>query len=240
MDDLSPFCCLNSECPDHGVRGGGNLSVCGPCGKAAPIRLLRCRACGDRFSERKGTPLFRSHGPPEKATAVLEHGAEGCGVRPTERLVGVHLRHGDPLQPQGRGSGTGGPRRVGRSFPPRTHQVPLDETWAFGAKTEAPCDRDDPADDTTGDSWDHVAFDPEHRLVVAVVPEARDTENTEALVTEFRRRTGGRTMDLMTSDSSPASETAILAADGATVTPPRTGKPGRPQAPDTVPRAGLT
>jgi hypothetical protein len=77
-------------------------------------------------------------------------------------------------------------------------------------------------------------------LVVAVVPGARDVENTEALVTEFRRRTGGRTMDLMTSDSYPAYETAILAAYGETVTPPRTGKPGRPKAPYTAPRARLT
>jgi LacI family transcriptional regulator len=43
MDDLSRFCCLNSGCPDYGVRGGGNLSVCGHYGKAAPICFLRCR-----------------------------------------------------------------------------------------------------------------------------------------------------------------------------------------------------
>ena len=90
MDDLSRFCCLNSECPDHGARGEGNLSVCGHYGKATPIRFLRCRTCGDRFSERKGTPLFRSHLPPEKATAVLEHVAEGCGVRQTGRLCKVN------------------------------------------------------------------------------------------------------------------------------------------------------
>jgi IS1 family transposase len=125
-------------------------------------------------------------------------------------------------------------------FPPRTRQAQFDEKWAFVAKKEAHCDRGDPADDNKGDYWDHVAFDPEHRLVVAVVPGARDVENTEALVTEFRRRTGGRTMDLMTSDSYPAYETAILAAYGETVTPPRTGKPGRPKAPYTAPRAGLT
>ena len=90
MDDLSRFCCLNSECPDHGVRGGGNLSVCGRYGEDDSIRSLRRRSCGDRFSERKGTPLFRSHLTREKATAVLEHVADGCGVRQTERLVGVH------------------------------------------------------------------------------------------------------------------------------------------------------
>jgi IS1 family transposase len=118
--------------------------------------------------------------------------------------------------------------------------VQFDEKWAFVAKKEKNCDRDDPADDHKGDYWDHVAFDPEHRLVVAVVPGARDAENTEALVAEFRRRTGDRTMDLMTSDGYPAYETAILRAYGETVTPPRTGKRGRPKAPCTVPRAGLT
>ena len=27
MDDLSRFCCLNSDCPDYGKRGHGNLTV---------------------------------------------------------------------------------------------------------------------------------------------------------------------------------------------------------------------
>ena len=36
MDDLSRFCCLNSECPDHGNRGGKNLSVCGHYGGMLP------------------------------------------------------------------------------------------------------------------------------------------------------------------------------------------------------------
>jgi len=90
VDDLSRFCCLNSDCPDQGARGGENLSVCGHYGKGGSIRFLHCRSCGDRSSERKATPLFRSHLTKEKATAVLEHIAEGCGVRQTERLVGVH------------------------------------------------------------------------------------------------------------------------------------------------------
>ncbi len=90
MDELSRFCCLNSQCPDQGLRRGENLSVCGFYGKDDSIRFLRCRSCGDRFSERKGTPLFHSHLSKEKAIAVLEHIADGCGVRQTERLVGVH------------------------------------------------------------------------------------------------------------------------------------------------------
>jgi transposase-like protein len=87
-DDLSAFCCQNPQCPDYGRRGHGNLTVpmrYGPQGR----RLLRCRTCKARFSERKGTPLFGSALPEDKVVAVLGHIAEGVGVRKTGRLVGV-------------------------------------------------------------------------------------------------------------------------------------------------------
>jgi transposase-like protein len=89
-DDLSRFCCLNPACPLYGRRDAGNLSVRDRYGKQRHIRLLHCRACDARFSERKGTPLFHSCLPPEKAVSVLQHLVEGNGVRQTERLVGVH------------------------------------------------------------------------------------------------------------------------------------------------------
>ena len=71
------------------------------------------------------------------------------------------------------------------------------------------------------------------------MPGARDVEGTEALVGEFRRRTDGRAMRLMTSDAYPAYETAILGAYGETVTPPRTGRPGRPKQEYKTPPASL-
>ncbi len=46
-------------------------------------------------------------------------------------------------------------------------------------------------------------------------------------------------MRLMTSDAYPAYESAILHAYGEEVTPPRTGRPGRPRAAYKVPPAGL-
>ena len=90
MDDLSRFCCLNSDCPEHGKRAAGNLTVTHRYGPDKARRMLRCRACKARFSERKGTPLFGSHLPTEKAISVLHHIAEGNGVRKTGRLVGVN------------------------------------------------------------------------------------------------------------------------------------------------------
>ena len=90
MDDLARYCCLNSECRDHGKRGAGNLTVTSRYGPEKARRMLRCRTCQARFSERKGTLLFDSRLPPEKVGSVLEHIAEGCGVRQTGRLCRVN------------------------------------------------------------------------------------------------------------------------------------------------------
>lgn len=85
----------------------------------------------------------------------------------------------------------------------------FDEKWAFVAKKQENCDGG-PADAFRGDSWDHVAFDPEHRLVVAVVPGKRNAANCRRLVEEFARRTRRRIMRLMTSDDYPSYKIAIV------------------------------
>jgi transposase-like protein len=90
MDDLSKFGCLNPDCPLYGQRGLDNLRVCFRYGPHQQRRMLACRACQVRFSERKGTPLFDTRLSEDKAVSVLHHIQEGCGVRKTSRLVGVN------------------------------------------------------------------------------------------------------------------------------------------------------
>ena len=89
MDDLARFCRLNPDCSDHGRRGGANLRVHSRCGARKPYRILECRTCGARSSERKGTPLEDSRLPADKVVSLLDHLREGCGTRATSRLVGV-------------------------------------------------------------------------------------------------------------------------------------------------------
>lgn len=90
MDDLKSFCCQNPDCQDHGQRGRDNLRVCFRYGPNKQRRVLACRTCQRRFSERKGTPLFHCKLPEDKAISVLQHLQESCGVRQTSRLVRVN------------------------------------------------------------------------------------------------------------------------------------------------------
>jgi LacI family transcriptional regulator len=87
-DDLGRFCCQNTGRPKYGQRGAGNRTVCARYG-AHRRRLLYCRACKQRFSQRKGTPLFQARLPDEKALDVLAHLADDCGVRRTARPTGT-------------------------------------------------------------------------------------------------------------------------------------------------------
>lgn len=87
-DDLSRFCCQNPNCSHYGQRGQGNLRVAFRYGRQQR-RLLACRTCQQRFSERKGTPLFDARLPDDKVLGVRAHLQERCGVRQTSRLTGV-------------------------------------------------------------------------------------------------------------------------------------------------------
>jgi transposase-like protein/IS1 family transposase len=238
MNDVSRFCCQNFRCADFGRRGAGNLTVTGRLGKFRQYRLLYCRTCRSRFSERKGTPLYRAHLPEDKVLSILDHVREGCGVRKTARLVKVHP---DTVSRYSHAAGDHARAAHGElvAHTPETREIQLDEKWSFVAKKEQHCDADDPEDQFRGDCWDHVAFDPEHRFVVSVVPGERTAESVNELVGDVKQRLRGRTPGLITSDEYAPYEGAILEAFGTEVVPPRTGQRGRPRKPYKVPPAGL-
>ena len=86
---IEHFFCHNTECPDHGKRGHGNVYFRGWSGRDKRIRMVYCRTCKKSCSERKGTALERSQLPTDKVVSVLDHLREGCGIRATNRLTGV-------------------------------------------------------------------------------------------------------------------------------------------------------
>jgi IS1 family transposase len=117
-------------------------------------------------------------------------------------------------------------------FPPRTREVQFDEKWSFVAKKEghrAPGDAPE-----WGDAWDHTAVDPEHRLLLAVVPGKRTLENCRRIVGEVQRQTAGRADLLLTSDEHAPYATAIEEAYHQLVPVAKRPGPGRPPKPKRV------
>jgi transposase-like protein len=86
--DIHTLACVNRECQLYNQPGAGNLTVRKEYGQDH-IRLLRCNECKEEFSERHGTPLFNTKISEAQGVSVVEHLAEGCGIRPTARLVKV-------------------------------------------------------------------------------------------------------------------------------------------------------
>jgi len=76
-------------------------------------------------------------------------------------------------------------------------------------------------------------------LVVSVVPGKRTAKNVDKLMADFKQRTGGRIMNLMTSDEYKPYKKAILKAYGKKADSPATGKRGRPKGSRIVPVEGL-
>jgi transposase-like protein len=87
----STFACPNPGCSAHGQSGGKNIRPHGWSSKTRRIRCLRCTACGKSFSERAGTPLFRTQLPEAKALDIAQYLVEGTGLRAIGRLSGVSL-----------------------------------------------------------------------------------------------------------------------------------------------------
>jgi transposase-like protein len=86
--DLDTLACVNPECQRFRRPGEANLTVRKVYGHDR-IRLLRCRPCGEAFSERRGSALCNTKLPEARAEDVINHLGEGCSVRATARLVQV-------------------------------------------------------------------------------------------------------------------------------------------------------
>ena len=135
MDDLARFCCHNPDCTLYGWRNAGNLSVCGRIGKHKQFRQFYCNACRARFSERKGTALYRCRLPEETPSPSSTTWPRATASdRPDASSAFNPTPWSDwPASPAGM------PTMLTTSswlFPPRTCEVQFDEKWSFVAKKQ--------------------------------------------------------------------------------------------------------
>jgi hypothetical protein len=192
-------------------------------------RILRCTACKDEFSERKGTPLWRSRMPSDKALAIASHLKEGCGIRQTARLVGASK---DGVTAVALRLGLHAKRFHDQHAQGLTvDEVQFDEKWAFVEKKQKRCDLESAADQHKGDQWDFTAVDVPSRFLVSLVIGKRTRDNLKGGVNDFAERTGGKAPALSTSDDCAMYDQVLLEQYGDLVVPPTTGLPGRPAKP---------
>jgi len=81
---LETLACVNEQCELYGQAGQHNLTVGKTYGKDQ-IRYVRCRACGEEFSERKNTAPWNTKVAQDKAVSMAEHLVEGCSVKAMAR-----------------------------------------------------------------------------------------------------------------------------------------------------------
>jgi transposase-like protein len=77
---LNDFFCPNESCEDHGKRGLGNIIVNHTYGKNQR-KLLKCKTCNLRFSERRSTFFFGLHTKDSKIKEVILYLLEGMSFR---------------------------------------------------------------------------------------------------------------------------------------------------------------
>ena len=207
MDDLTRFCCQKPDCALYGQRNAGNLSVCGLYGRHNSIRLLYCKACKYRFSARKGTPLFQTHLPEQKARSVLQHLSEGCGVPQTGRLVDVHPNSVVRLAKKA-GQHARDAQDELVAFSPSDPRGPVRRDVVVRGQEAKEWRSPQPGRRPQGGLVGPRRYDPQHKLVLALVP--------------------GRGLPRASKKSSARSRTAIgTAFSQPVVVPQETAGPGR-------------
>ena len=235
-------CCPNEECLAYGRLGDDSLHDIVGFGAYTTIhgevrQMYRCNVCGKPFSETAGTPLFGLKTPLETVCIALQELAEGLGIRAVAR---IHSVKPDTVLEWLKKAGQHCEMLSQYMMQDlNVTQVQLDELWTFVRKKERMLTEWENLHSEWGDTWVWVAFDPIHKLVVAVLVGERTAEEAVGFVARLRARLADACQPLLTSDALPHYVGAILQVFGVWVQPQRRGKRGRFPKPRQVPPEGL-
>lgn len=218
---IESLACVNPECEMYGQKGQENLiirKVYGP----DRIRYLRCRCCGEEFSERKNTALWNSKIGEAKAVSVAEHLAEGCAFKSTARLVRV-----DPATVRRLNHRLG---RHGQQYHDQHVQdleveaLQADERHGFAGNKQQP-------------AWEAELIDPQSKFIVSHIQGRRDASLIRRLLTDGAARLCNRHNLVFFSDGEVAYRTLFPEIFGQPYQPARHGSRGRrPQSRYRIPR----
>ena len=80
--------CLNPDCPDYRKKNTRYIIKKGF--NAKGNQMFKCKTCGMRFPETKGTIFYNRHLKEEQIIMVCKLLVEKNGVRAIERVMGIH------------------------------------------------------------------------------------------------------------------------------------------------------
>lgn len=151
----------------------------------------RCLKCKITFIEPKVKMLDNMILAEGKALAVLSHLVEGCSIRSTERLTGVHRDTIlDLLTLAGRKCEALSEALI-KDVP--VQDVECDELWAYiGMKAKTKSKKiTTENDDSIGDAWTYTAIERHSKLILAWHLGQRDFPNTAMFTEKIDRATKG-------------------------------------------------
>jgi transposase-like protein/IS1 family transposase len=208
---LETLACVNEGCESYGQSGQENLTIRKIYGQDQ-IRYLRCRDCGQEFSERKATALWNTKVSEVKAVAVADHLAEGCSLKATARLVRVNAsvvrrlnqklgRHGEAFHKE------------------RVHNLEVvaleaDERYGY-------------AHDKGQPQWEAEIIDPESKFVVSHVQGRRNEALIRSLLEDSAQRLANRHRLVLLTDGEASYATLFPEIFGEGYRPGRKGCRGR-------------
>lgn len=148
----------------------------------------------------------------EKQEAVIHHLIEGCSIRATERITGVHR---DTIMRLGVSVGEAcGKLMDGMMRDLPCQHLEVDEIWGFvGKKERMVGPEDNPAE--VGDAWTFVAIDADSKLIPSWKVGKRDGATANAFIADLRGRLAKRVQ--LSSDGLRVYVDAVEQAFGADV-----------------------
>lgn len=150
---------------------------------------FRCLSCGKTFQTPKVKTLDNSRLAEGKALAVLSHLIEGCSVRSTERLTGVHRDTIlNLLTIAGRKCEA---LMLDRIHELRVSDVQCDEVWSYVGMKKKTKTRKGETSDEVGDAWTYTAIESNSKLILAWHVGQRNYEDTVVFTDKIAHATSG-------------------------------------------------
>jgi transposase-like protein/IS1 family transposase len=148
------------------------------------IQRYRCTSCSTTFSDTQTRPLGTMRIPEAEALQALRCLLEGCSIRSTERLTGLHR---DTIMSLLVLVGERCAKVMDSKMRGLTCKyVQCDEIWTFCGKKQKQLRNGDPAE--FGDAWVYAAIDAESKLVPCYAVGKRTRGTTDILMHDLSQR----------------------------------------------------